>query len=147
MHENPMTIPASGLGSLRRSLAAFLVVPIALVVLSHALFSHLRAQEKLTQGKNLASIGLLKASQIRGYLDERLCNSGRAVHKLKSVARSLDALALGDLWAEIELAGRNEHKGVVSCLMQGFAAERAAVDTTLAILTAQHHEKETNHGT
>lgn len=58
-------------------------------------------------------------------------------HKLKSSARSVGALALGDLCAEIEAAGTAGEVNALSALHTRFEAEMAAVDAALDELIAQ----------
>jgi PAS domain S-box-containing protein len=58
-------------------------------------------------------------------------------HKLKSSARSVGALALGELCAELEAAGKAGQSAALPDLWQRFAAEMAAVDAALDGLTAQ----------
>ena len=52
-------------------------------------------------------------------------------HKLKSSSRSVGALALGELCAELENAGRAALRDSVQRLMQDFEAERERVDACL----------------
>ncbi|MBI5109041.1 MAG: PAS domain S-box protein [Rhodocyclales bacterium] len=76
-----------------------------------------------------------------------LAAAAMAAHKLKSAARSVGALALGEVCAELEVAGKAGRTDEVGTLLQRFTVELAAVDTALAGLTARHHQEETNHGT
>ena len=59
---------------------------------------------------------------------------GALAHKLKSSARSVGALALGELCAELEAAGKAAQTRVLPALAQRFADELAAVQTCLAAL-------------
>ncbi len=57
-----------------------------------------------------------------------------AAHKLKSSARSVGALALGELCAEMEQAGKAGDTGALAVLLPRFEAEMAAVDEYLGSL-------------
>jgi signal transduction histidine kinase/DNA-binding response OmpR family regulator len=67
------------------------------------------------------------------------CNGGHTVqvsaqaHKLKSSARSMGALALGELCAAMEQAGKSGQIETLSALLPRFEAEIAAVDEYLGI--------------
>lgn len=65
---------------------------------------------------------------------------GALAHKLKSSARSVGALPLGELCAEMETAGKAGQVGVLTSLWSRFATEMAAVDAALADLTAHNDE-------
>ncbi|MBL6985890.1 MAG: response regulator [Methylobacter sp.] len=56
---------------------------------------------------------------------------GALAHKLKSSARSVGALALGEHCAEIEQAGKSGQAKALSALLPHFEMEMAAVDTYL----------------
>jgi two-component system sensor histidine kinase/response regulator len=58
-------------------------------------------------------------------------------HKLKSSARSVGALALGELCAEMEAAGQIGQSSALTGLWPRFAMEMATVDAALADLTAR----------
>jgi PAS domain S-box-containing protein len=66
------------------------------------------------------------------------CDEGRAkqvvalAHKLKSSARSVGALALGELCAKMEHAGKAEDTSALAALLPEFEAAAAAVDGYLA---------------
>ena len=62
--------------------------------------------------------------------------AGALAHKLKSSARSVGALALGELCAEMESAGNDGQIAALSRVWPRFEAEMAAVDAALADLTA-----------
>jgi len=70
------------------------------------------------------------------------CASGQAAqagalaHKLKSSARAVGALALGELCAELETVGKSGQTAALSAVWPRFAAEMAAVDAALDELTA-----------
>ena len=70
------------------------------------------------------------------------CGAGQAVqagalaHKLKSSARSVGALALGELCAEMEVAGKAGNGAILPDWAKRFEAEMAAVELTLQELTA-----------
>ena len=52
-----------------------------------------------------------------------------SAHKLKSSARSVGALALGELCAEMEQAGKaGDMRGALKALLPRFESELAAVD-------------------
>jgi CheY-like chemotaxis protein/HPt (histidine-containing phosphotransfer) domain-containing protein/anti-sigma regulatory factor (Ser/Thr protein kinase) len=61
--------------------------------------------------------------------------AGAAAHKLKSAARSVGALALGELCAEMERAGKAGDAGALAALLPGFEAQMAAVGRQLDALT------------
>ncbi|MDP1652537.1 MAG: Hpt domain-containing protein, partial [Rhodocyclaceae bacterium] len=61
--------------------------------------------------------------------------AGALAHKLKSSARSVGALALGEICAEIEAAGKAGQSAALAEPMLRFAAEMARVDDALAKLT------------
>jgi HPt (histidine-containing phosphotransfer) domain-containing protein len=54
-----------------------------------------------------------------------------AAHKLKSSARSVGALALGELCAEMEQAGKAKQTAELAALLPSFEAEMAAVNEYL----------------
>jgi PAS domain S-box-containing protein len=60
--------------------------------------------------------------------------AGAAAHKLKSSARSVGALALGELCAEMEQAGKAGKMETLAGLLPRFEAEMAAVDQYLSSL-------------
>ena len=60
--------------------------------------------------------------------------AGAAAHKLKSSARSVGALALGDLCAQMEQAGKAGDTGALADLLPRFEAELAAVDRFIGSL-------------
>ncbi|MDO8960404.1 MAG: ATP-binding protein, partial [Rhodocyclaceae bacterium] len=68
---------------------------------------------------------------------------GALAHKLKSSARAVGALALGEICAELEKAGKVGRVGALAGMMAKLDAEMAAVDAALAELTARH--KTENH--
>ena len=57
-----------------------------------------------------------------------------AAHKLKSAARAVGAMALGDRCADMEQAGADGHMDVLSTAFEHFQREMAAVDRHLADL-------------
>jgi EAL domain-containing protein (putative c-di-GMP-specific phosphodiesterase class I)/C4-dicarboxylate-specific signal transduction histidine kinase/DNA-binding response OmpR family regulator len=59
-----------------------------------------------------------------------------AAHKLKSSARSVGALALGELCAEMEESGKAGLSNAFAALLPRFDSEMTAVDTQLKSLTA-----------
>jgi CheY-like chemotaxis protein/HPt (histidine-containing phosphotransfer) domain-containing protein len=62
--------------------------------------------------------------------------AGAAAHKLKSSARSVGALALGELCAEMERTGKAGDMQALNALLPRFEAELAAVDTYIDSLHA-----------
>ncbi|MCX7184950.1 MAG: PAS domain S-box protein [Nitrosospira sp.] len=59
---------------------------------------------------------------------------GAAAHKLKSSSRSVGALALGELCAQIERAGKAGDTTALAALLPRFETELAAVDKYIAVL-------------
>ncbi len=59
---------------------------------------------------------------------------GAAAHKLKSSARSVGALLLGELCAEVEHAGKADDAAALMILLPRFEAELAAVDKYISSL-------------
>ncbi|MDP2825475.1 MAG: PAS domain S-box protein [Sulfuritalea sp.] len=57
--------------------------------------------------------------------------AGAAAHKLKSAARAVGALKLGDLCADIEQAGKAGDRDALAALLSRFAQELAAVNERL----------------
>ena len=82
------------------------------------------------------------ATTIAGELREAW-SAGRAdaaadeAHKLKSAARSVGAMELGEISAAIETAGRADDAAALEELLPRFDAEMGAVDTRIAALTSQ----------
>jgi PAS domain S-box-containing protein len=66
--------------------------------------------------------------------DGQAAQVSAAAHKLKSSARSVGALALGDLSGEIEQAGKADQVEVLATLLPRFEAEMAAVSKYLVAL-------------
>jgi HPt (histidine-containing phosphotransfer) domain-containing protein len=66
---------------------------------------------------------------------------GAAAHKLKSSARSVGALALGELCAEIELAGQAGQIEALAKLLPRFEAEWLSVEKHLGALALQELPK------
>jgi HPt (histidine-containing phosphotransfer) domain-containing protein len=62
--------------------------------------------------------------------------AGAAAHKLKSSARSVGALALGELCAEMERAGKAGDMQALDALLPRFEAELHAVDAYIDSLQA-----------
>ncbi len=81
----------------------------------------------------------LSAAKIAAEL-KAACNglqaahAGALAHKLKSSAHSMGALALGDLCAEMEQAGKSGQVEALTALLPRFVAEMAAVDEYLDLL-------------
>ena len=57
--------------------------------------------------------------------------AGALAHKLKSSSRSVGALALGELCAEMEQAGKAGDSATLAILLPGFEHELASVDRYL----------------
>jgi HPt (histidine-containing phosphotransfer) domain-containing protein len=57
--------------------------------------------------------------------------TGAAAHKLKSSARSVGAMALGEVCAEMELAGKAGQVEKLAALLPHFEAELIAVSNYL----------------
>jgi PAS domain S-box-containing protein len=76
------------------------------------------------------------------------CAAGQATqvtalaHKLKSSARSVGALALGELCAELEAAGKAATVDALGALHARFAVEMVAVDEALRALTTDDIDRE-----
>ncbi|OGU24145.1 MAG: hypothetical protein A2580_14380 [Hydrogenophilales bacterium RIFOXYD1_FULL_62_11] len=62
-------------------------------------------------------------------------------HKLKSSARTVGALALGELCAEIEAAGKADRTGALAALLPQFEQELDAVNAFLDSLQAQRADR------
>ncbi|MEO8718892.1 MAG: ATP-binding protein, partial [Burkholderiales bacterium] len=75
------------------------------------------------------------ASELRAaYTAGEASAAGAAAHKLKSSARSVGALGLGELCAEIEQAGKAGRIDVLADLLPRFETEMAAVEKHLGSL-------------
>ena len=59
-------------------------------------------------------------------------------HKLKSAARAVGALALGELCAELEQAGKAAQQDALARLLPAFEAEMIAVHEYLDLLWLDH---------
>ncbi|MCX7150745.1 MAG: ATP-binding protein, partial [Rhodocyclales bacterium] len=66
--------------------------------------------------------------------------AGAAAHKLKSAARAVGALKLGDLCAEMERAGQAGDKESLAALLAGFETELIAVKACLDLLLAERDQ-------
>jgi CheY-like chemotaxis protein/HPt (histidine-containing phosphotransfer) domain-containing protein len=62
----------------------------------------------------------------------KVATAGELAHKLKSSARSVGALALGDLCAEIEVAGKDDNAEELATLIPKFEQGMASVENCLA---------------
>lgn len=69
-------------------------------------------------------------------VDRQPARASQHAHKLKSSARTVGALALGDLCAEIEAAGRADRTEALAVLLPVFEQELEAVDAFLDSLLA-----------
>jgi CheY-like chemotaxis protein/HPt (histidine-containing phosphotransfer) domain-containing protein len=66
----------------------------------------------------------LRAARTEG----RAVQAGALAHKLKSSARSVGALALGEICAEMEQAGKSDDMEALAALLPGFERELAGVE-------------------
>jgi two-component system, sensor histidine kinase and response regulator len=73
------------------------------------------------------------------YAGGQSAQVGALAHKLKSSARSVGALRLGELCAEIEQAGRASQIEALTALLPRFEAEIAAVNEYLDTLSPQEN--------
>jgi len=72
------------------------------------------------------------AAELRAACEDgQAAQAGALAHKLKSSARSVGALMLGELCAEIEQAGKASQAGALTALLSRFEAEMAVVDEYL----------------
>ncbi len=75
------------------------------------------------------------AAELKAACDGgQAAQAGALAHKLKSSARSVGALALGELCAAMEQAGKAGDAAIMERLLPGFEAERMAVDAYLGSL-------------
>ncbi|TAN49765.1 MAG: PAS domain S-box protein [Methylococcaceae bacterium] len=75
------------------------------------------------------------AAGLKTACDEKqAAQAGALAHKLKSSARSVGALALGDLCAEMEQTGKAGQVETLAALLPQFEAEMAAVDRYLSLV-------------
>ncbi|WP_297323777.1 ATP-binding protein [Nitrosomonas sp.] len=75
------------------------------------------------------------AAELRiAYQAGQWATVGSLAHKLKSSSRSVGALALGELCASMEQAGKSNDAKVLTELLPSFDAEMATVETYLAAL-------------
>jgi PAS domain S-box-containing protein len=81
-----------------------------------------------------ASAAKAAAELRRACSAHRAAEAGAVAHKLKSSARAVGALALGELCAELEAAGKASQNAVLAALLPRFEAEMAAVDDYLSSL-------------
>jgi CheY-like chemotaxis protein/HPt (histidine-containing phosphotransfer) domain-containing protein len=78
------------------------------------------------------------ATKLRAACEGRhAARAGQHAHNLKSSARSVGALALGELCAEMETAGKAENPDILMVLLPLFEKELAAVNAFLDALKAQ----------
>lgn len=81
------------------------------------------------------------AAQLRtACTAEELLQVGAIAHKLKSASRSVGALAMGELCAGLESAGRAGNKAAVAQDLHEFEAALAAVEAAIANVLAQQAE-------
>jgi CheY-like chemotaxis protein len=71
-----------------------------------------------------------------------MAQAGALAHKLKSSARSVGALKLGALCAQLEAAGLAGDGPALDLLMRSFANEMAAVDAAITSITTRVEGKE-----
>jgi HPt (histidine-containing phosphotransfer) domain-containing protein len=75
------------------------------------------------------------ATEIKtAYAAGQAAQVGALAHRLKSCARSVGALGLGELCDEIEQSGKADQVETLTALLPRFEAEMAAVDKYLATL-------------
>ena len=68
--------------------------------------------------------------------NRQAAQAGALAHKLKSSARAMGALALGELCAAMELAGKSGDTKALAVLLPRFETEMAAVDEYLGSVQA-----------
>lgn len=112
-------------------------VPLDVKVLQELVGSDPLVVNELLQEFRLSALKI--AAQLRAACATGdVAGAGAAGHKLKSSARSVGALALGELCAEIEQVGRLEDTTALAALLPRFDAELLAVGEFLgALLTRQ----------
>jgi two-component system sensor histidine kinase/response regulator len=76
-----------------------------------------------------ASSGRIAAEIRNSSQMKQAQDAGAAAHKLKSSARSVGALGLGELCAEMEQAGKANDMLALNALLPRFETELRAVDT------------------
>jgi PAS domain S-box-containing protein len=77
------------------------------------------------------SAGRIAAELRTAYTRGDTMATGAAAHKLKSSARSVGAMALGEVCAEMELAGKAGNAGALAALLPVFKGELARVEDFL----------------
>jgi len=75
--------------------------------------------------------GKIAVEMLAAYQAGQFATVGSLAHKLKSSSRSVGALALGNVCAEIEQAGKNNDAKALAELMPQFNTEMAVVRTYL----------------
>jgi len=95
--------------------------------------------DSATQGELLSlflSSAASQAAELRAAADARA--AAAIAHKLKSASRSVGAMALGDLCAEIEAAGRSGDRDALARRMPAFDALLARVEAQIGRWLAAH---------
>jgi HPt (histidine-containing phosphotransfer) domain-containing protein len=80
------------------------------------------------------SAARLSADLAEACAAQRAADAASIAHKLKSSARSVGALKLGDLCSDIEIAGHAGDLALVVALLPGFETETRTVDEYLSNL-------------
>jgi two-component system sensor histidine kinase/response regulator len=88
------------------------------------------------------SAARLSADLAEACAAQRAADAASIAHKLKSSARSVGALKLGDLCSDIEIAGHAGDLAVVVALLPGFETEIRAVDEYLSNLHVRDPQAE-----
>jgi PAS domain S-box-containing protein len=84
-----------------------------------------------------ASAGKIAAELHTAYQTGQYATAGSLAHKLKSSARSVGALALGELCAEMEQAGKKNDAEALAVLLPQFDAQMISVESCLDTLYAK----------
>jgi len=127
------TMPALAAPSAPTTLAAALAVPVDVSVLKALVGDDPAVVRELLHDFRLSSTGI--AEELRSACEAgQATASSAAAHKLKSSARSVGALALGELCDAMEQAGKAGQVEALTVLLPRFEAEMAAVDDYLGSL-------------
>jgi two-component system sensor histidine kinase/response regulator len=127
------TMPAFAAPSAPTTLAAALSVPVDVSVLKALVGDDPAMISELLHDFRLSATGI--AAELRSACAAGQARaSGAAAHKLKSSARSVGAVALGELCEAMEQAGNTGQVEALTVLLPRFEAEMAAVDDCLGSL-------------
>ena len=127
------TMPALAAPSAPTTLAAALAVPVDVSVLKALVGDDPAMISELLHDFRLSATGI--AEELRSACEAGQASAtGAAAHKLKSSARSVGALALGELCDAMEQAGKAGQVEALTVLLPRFEAEMAAVDNYLGSL-------------